>query len=516
MSDLKILLTADLNVAKSVEEINKAIDKIQRQVHKLKLEVDTKPLENAQVSLNGLSNAVEKTQRKIVNATSQASKLSGLGVAELDAKVKEINSVISKYGEVAKVTVQKDGNDNLMSATIQYKDATKKLVTERMAWQKTVAQQLVDIDEHGQQIFEEVQKNVFKTVGTSYTENMKAFREEIDKIYSNAKNGYSVADGGKEFLDPSGAESIKAKYQEVMDIIEKARNENREVSNEEKIHIDEINKKLDEEIKKNKELTAEIKRRNNLGTNVTSLTGTDFKDTNAIKQQIADYYNKTLSLKTPVTADSVAITKNIIDDKTKQQVAEFEAIIETGKNKLTKFKGSADEATQSLYQLGDGIQSTANRNLDFTNKLKGAIQSIPVWMIGMTAFYQGLHFITDGIAYVNEMNKSLTELSIVFNQSQSEVSQWASTFHQLGMEMSVSAQDLASGAVEFARQGLNQTQMVDMMTTATKYAKISNMEFIESAEILTATVNSMGVSAEHAADIYSYMGDATATGNLCA
>jgi hypothetical protein len=47
---------------------------------------------------------------------------------------------------------------------------------------------------------------------------------------------------------------------------------------------------------------------------------------------------------------------------------------------------------------------------------------------------------------------------------------------------------------------------------ATEYAKISNLDFKTSAEILTATTNSMNVSIEHASDVFSFLGDATASG----
>ena len=50
------------------------------------------------------------------------------------------------------------------------------------------------------------------------------------------------------------------------------------------------------------------------------------------------------------------------------------------------------------------------------------------------------------------------------------------------------------------------------MTVASKYARISNLEFKKAAEILTATVNSMGIDIERASDVFSYLGDATATG----
>lgn len=513
MSDLKILLTADLNIPKSVEDINNAIKKIQGQIIKLKLEIDTEPLRNAQVTLNGLGDAVQSTQMKIQKVTNQTSKYGNDGMASLKNRVKEINKEIEKYGQIATYKIEEDGKGNIKSATISYMDATKKMVTERMQWQKYVNKVLIGVDENGKKQYEPVQKNIFKTTNVTYLENIKKLREETDKIYKNAINGLTVADDGKTFLNRKQADDIKGRYMEIASVVEKARSENRELNNEELDQVKKINAELDRKISRSKDYTKEIKRRNSLGTAKDKLDDDfDYEDQDKIRERVAKYYNDTMKPKIKVKASDVAVKSNIVDPQTMKQLAKFEVMVATGKNTFDKYKGSVDQASRSLFQFGQGVSQTANRNLDIMKKFQGAMQSIPIWMAGMTAFYQGLHFITDGIAYVNEMNKSLTQLSIVFNESQSQVAQWGEEFHKLGLEMSVSGQDLASGAVEFARQGLDPSEMIEKMKTATMYAKISNMEFTESAEILTATVNSMGVSAEHATDIFSYMGDATATG----
>jgi len=135
-----------------------------------------------------------------------------------------------------------------------------------------------------------------------------------------------------------------------------------------------------------------------------------------------------------------------------------------------------------------------------------------IWMAASTVFYQSFAFFKEGIQFVNEYNKSLTELSMVYMKTQEQIEGLGEKIHVLSIQMGIATQEVAKGAVEFARQGLSQEDTFRRMETAIKYAKISNLDFNTSARILTATVNSMGISAEHAADVFSYMGDATATG----
>ena len=78
--------------------------------------------------------------------------------------------------------------------------------------------------------------------------------------------------------------------------------------------------------------------------------------------------------------------------------------------------------------------------------------------------------------------------------------------------MKVSATEIAVAATEFWRQGLDEQQVNERLIATTQYAKISAMEFEDAAEVITAATNTMGISAQHVADIFAYLGDMSASG----
>ncbi len=78
--------------------------------------------------------------------------------------------------------------------------------------------------------------------------------------------------------------------------------------------------------------------------------------------------------------------------------------------------------------------------------------------------------------------------------------------------MKVSATEIAVAATEFWRQGLEEQQVNERLVATTQYAKISAMEFEDAAEVITAATNTMGISAQHVADIFAYLGDMSASG----
>lgn len=138
------------------------------------------------------------------------------------------------------------------------------------------------------------------------------------------------------------------------------------------------------------------------------------------------------------------------------------------------------------------------------------------WLLLRSGIQDVFTTIRDGIGFVNDLNKSLTEISVVTGQDQQQVAKLGEEYNKMARDMAVSTKEIAEGSVEFYRQGLKQDEVMQHMITTTQYAKVSNMDFKESAEVLTATVNSMGVDIKRASDVYSYMGDATATGkHMC-
>ena len=116
-----------------------------------------------------------------------------------------------------------------------------------------------------------------------------------------------------------------------------------------------------------------------------------------------------------------------------------------------------------------------------------------------------------GIRYINDLDSALTEIGMVTNQTREQVAGLSKEFNNMAKELKVATSHITTGAVEFYRQGLQQEEVMERLRTTTMYSKVANLDFTQSAELLTAAVNSMGIDIERAADVFLYLGDATAT-----
>ena len=178
---------------------------------------------------------------------------------------------------------------------------------------------------------------------------------------------------------------------------------------------------------------------------------------------------------------------------------------------LKKYEKEVQGLTNKIKTLGQE-QQKINKGLSLGDQFKIALSRTMTWFSAMTAFYGTLRLLQSGVKYIIDLDNAMNQLRIVMNLSNEDAIKLGRNYNQLAREMSVTTTEVANAAVEFARQGLNQDEMNDRLQNTIKYAKISGMEFQESAEIITATVNSMGVETQRAIDVFSYMGDATATG----
>jgi TP901 family phage tail tape measure protein len=523
MSDMKILLTADLNIPQSVSAINDAIKEVQKQIIKIHLEVDTTALKNAQVSIEQFTKKTEEQQKRIKKMADTTAK-SFYGdetVNSLRARTAEINKLLSA-GNKAKVSTNYGDDGKIKSAILEYRDAGGFLVKETMAWKNKVEEV---VNEQGETIVQK--QRVFQTVNRQVMDDMSKNKGVIEKFLSDTdKKLKNIGLGKSGILDEKKLDEVTAGYTNIKNAMQKLLDTGERISDEEQANTKKAIADIDYRIQKYKQEEKQVEKVAEKVKKVvkptmdklpiaTSNVGNDFAyrsqggnldaTRSQIAQQVASIYGR------EVKPENIAIKATTIDAAGKALVR-FTADVETGKNTFKRYSGEVSEVDKELRLLEETMRSTANRNLSFREKFAKAMESIPIWMAGMTAFYQTLHFFTDGVAYVNEFNKSLTQLSIVSGKSQQEIQATGQQIRDLANAMSISTDEVAKGAVEFARQGLQGKEMFDKMGTAIKYAKISNLDFNESAQILTATVNSMGVTADKAADVFSYMGDATATG----
>jgi len=166
---------------------------------------------------------------------------------------------------------------------------------------------------------------------------------------------------------------------------------------------------------------------------------------------------------------------------------------------MARFSVSVRQASYNTAQLRKETNS-------FLGNIGGLLKKFADWMIVGTAIMQTIRFVREGIKYVYELDGALNEIRIVTGQTQTQVEKLALSYNALAKSMGVTTIEVAKTSVELYRQGLNAMEVEDRMRSIIQYAKISSIPIEESNKIITATMNSMGTSAQRTIDVMSMLG----------
>lgn len=186
---------------------------------------------------------------------------------------------------------------------------------------------------------------------------------------------------------------------------------------------------------------------------------------------------------------------------------------------VSQLEENAAKRLQDIYVQTDAAINLHSKNVDsLKTNLTGFDKIISeigthirqVVMMHVTNALENMW--SDALDYARTYYDLLNEIRIVSGYSEDQVKVLGQQYRDIAREMKVSSTEIAEAAVEYWRQGLPADEVNDRLVQTIQYAKVSSLEFSESAELMTAATNAMGVSAQRVADVWTYLGDASASG----
>lgn len=115
---------------------------------------------------------------------------------------------------------------------------------------------------------------------------------------------------------------------------------------------------------------------------------------------------------------------------------------------------------------------------------------------------------------VIEMDKALTDMSIVTGESREELYALVPTLNKLGQACGATATEMASLTAEYMKQGRTMKDSLELAEQTAKAAKIAGISVSDSIEYMTSAVNGFNLAAtdaEHVSDIFAKVAASTAT-----
>jgi TP901 family phage tail tape measure protein len=171
-----------------------------------------------------------------------------------------------------------------------------------------------------------------------------------------------------------------------------------------------------------------------------------------------------------------------------------------------------DHLKTKTTQVSSEFKNVNKDGYGFATMMEVASKKVLVWAASTQLIYGSLNQLRQGVTYITELDNSLNEIRIVTGKTEDQVNSLAKSYNSMAKEMNTTTKDIVSQSVELFRQGLSENDVNERMKSIIMYAKISKISLEDSNKIITATANSTGESVQKIIDIFSQLGDSTASG----
>lgn len=510
MDDDKMLIL----IQAQIDQSQNAISKLQKQVDAIGEElkfnigvnIDSSKIQQVNEQINNVGNTAAQVGQRIDNSITKNDtyKLFAERIQYIQRKIEESG------GHIVDIqTKQNAKTGEITSATVKYATSLGQVRTELYKIQKQYE------EVNGKNVLTGVSLNptAIKSANNVLQQQNKNYKEAmslLQGIHGLEKQKLALTDYDKN-LNQVINKQIETRRSKLLDIlsdqIQIGENERESaLTGQQRLQISQQYKQNQEEILRLQAASKDVlSNTTQWGTRVDKPI-----DYNADIQQLQSYIKALYGAEAEIgRIDSEKI------DKFGNRIRQVHVEMQTGEDRIQKYTTtlvqSANQAETNIYSANAGMTQSFNRSLSTMEQLKQAFEKFPIWMIASTVFYQTVAFFREGIRYVNELNQSLTEISMVTGKTQEQVVQLGQAYADTAKNMGILTKDMVAGAVEFYRQGNSDAEVMEKLTTNVRFAKIANMDFKQSAEALTATVNGMNVDIERASDVMLEIGDATAT-----
>lgn len=177
----------------------------------------------------------------------------------------------------------------------------------------------------------------------------------------------------------------------------------------------------------------------------------------------------------------------------KAQIVDFSS---KGATSVQDVRGGFDDLSTSVTKVGSSMKNTTKDGYSFTSMLEVSIKKVAIWAIATQAIYGTLKQIGEGVQYIKDLNKELTNVQVVTGMTEGEVTKLALGYNDLAKEMGATTIQVAQGSLEWFRQGKTIEETRELMRSTLMLSKLGNLDAAQSTEYLTATLNGFKLEAE--------------------
>lgn len=160
--------------------------------------------------------------------------------------------------------------------------------------------------------------------------------------------------------------------------------------------------------------------------------------------------------------------------------------------KVRKFKDELDLAKAALQTGRTGLDS-------WSEGMRNAIKQTIEYATSIGLVYGALKQIKDGIQYIKDLNKELTNIQVLQIEgasTDSEIANLSMEYNDLAKVLGTTTIEVTKGSVEWLRQGKSIQETQELLKSTMYLSKLGALESAQATEYLTSILNGYNMEAE--------------------
>ena len=238
----------------------------------------------------------------------------------------------------------------------------------------------------------------------------------------------------------------------------------------------------------------------------------------AIDRQVAKEKEKKISLQEQLTlykrqaqvnVDNIRRTHgSVISPEVNEQLDRYiDNVNSLSVEHTPRLRSEMKNLNMDFKEIGTQVDSSSSHVAGFTEQLTTALKRIPIWMIGMTAFYAPLRGIRSAIDDIIMLDTQMTQLRRVMDATPRTYNQLLTDSIALSSELGNKVEDVNNAMTEFARQGHSPEVLIGLTEVATIASNISELSTTDAMSSLTAAMNAFNIEARETIGVFDVINE---------
>ena len=159
---------------------------------------------------------------------------------------------------------------------------------------------------------------------------------------------------------------------------------------------------------------------------------------------------------------------------------------------------AVSSADKQLRQHNTTQTQVLNTQKGLLTTLGQTIKSYAMYAMAMNIWRNISESISSCVNYVKDLNEAMVNIRVVTMETQEETERLLKTYNQMGQALGASTTDIASGAIDWLRQGFSQEDTSELVQDSIILSKLALIDSAEATEYLTSALKGYKLEAKDA------------------